>query len=59
MRDPQAELKQRRDVLEQSEWDKEREWVPLWLAGPVLAVLWVVGCTGLLWLVLSLWERIR
>ena len=41
-----------------TEWDKEREWVPLWLAGPVLGLLSVLGMTAIIWMILVVLERV-
>ena len=36
----------------------EREWIPLWAAGPVLALVAVLGLIGLLMLAAELWRRL-
>jgi len=33
----------------------EREWIPLWAAGPVVAVGMILGLVGLIKLVIVLW----
>ena len=37
---------------------EEREWVPLWLAGPLLGLLGVFGMTTIIWAILVLVERV-
>ena len=44
--------KRQRGSMAPTEWEKEREWVPLWLAGPLLALFTVFGLTILLRLIL-------
>jgi len=43
--DPQG-AKLQRDSLPPTEFDKEREWLPLWAMGPVLAVGTVLALIG-------------
>ena len=38
-----------RGSLPATEWDKEREWVPLWLSALVLAPLLALGMVTLYW----------
>lgn len=38
--------KRQRDSLPPTDWDKDSEWLPLWLMGPVLAVSTVVALIG-------------
>jgi len=47
--DPRG-AKAQRDSLPPTEFDKEREWLPLWLMGPVLAVSTVVALIGVCYL---------
>ena len=35
---------------------QEREWVPLWLAGPILAIMAVIGCIALVRLGIVLYD---
>lgn len=50
--------KQKREAFVPTEWDKEREWVPLWLAGPLCALLGVLGSIAILRAVLALRDAI-
>ena len=57
--DPERAQRQRealRGSMPPSEWDKEREWLPLWLMGPVLALVATVGLIGLIALAFTLGE---
>ena len=49
--------KRQRDSLRATETLEEREWVPLWLAGPLLGLLGVFGMTTIIWAILVLAER--
>ena len=53
-----ALAKRQRDSLRATETLEEREWVPLWLAGPLLGLLGVFGMTTIIWAILVLVERV-
>lgn len=55
--DPQL-AKQQRDVLAAAEGLKEREWLPLWLAGPILALMCTVGLIALVMMVAEIGRRL-
>ena len=38
--------KLQRGSIPLTEWEKEREWIPLWLAGPVVALMLIFGLIG-------------
>ncbi len=46
---PWRDIKHKRGSVAPSEWDKEREWVPLWLSALVLAPLLALGMVTLYW----------
>jgi len=41
-------LKRYRGSMEPTDFDKEKEWIPLWLAGPVLAIGAVLGAIAII-----------
>jgi len=49
--------RQRLQAQEHDPFLNEREWIPLWAAGPVLALVAILGLTGLLMLAAELYER--
>lgn len=57
LQDPQRAKRQRGSVPP-TEWDKEREWVPLWLAGPIVALASIGGLITIIWACMVLVERI-
>jgi len=38
---------------------QEREWVPLWLAGPIVGLLGVIGSIAIVWSVLAVWQWLQ
>lgn len=58
LQDPQ-QAKLQRGSMPPTDWDKEREWVPLWLAGPVLALVGMAGLLAIVWMLAEVWRRLQ
>lgn len=56
LQDPQRAKRQREETLREDPFLSEKEWVPLWLAGPLLGLLFIFGAIGLLHMVLRIGE---